>query len=66
MASLSFLVLYVLLNRPEVILFSRIGFVAWYPAIGDTSVRALPSCSIVTRRKFLQAKARAVVTMTPA
>jgi diguanylate cyclase (GGDEF)-like protein/PAS domain S-box-containing protein len=25
---------YVLLNRPEVILFSRVGFVAWYPAIG--------------------------------
>ena len=23
-----------LLNRPEVIFFSRIGFVAWYPAIG--------------------------------
>src|SRR5216683_2835381 len=32
--SLSFLLLYVLLNRPEVIFFSRIGFVAWYPAIG--------------------------------
>jgi len=29
-----FLVFYVLLNRPEVIFFSRIGFVAWYPAIG--------------------------------
>src|SRR4029077_8523252 len=32
--SLSFLLLYLLLNRPEVIFFSRIGFVAWYPAIG--------------------------------
>ncbi len=32
--SLAFLLLYVLLNRPEVIFFSRIGFVAWYPAIG--------------------------------
>ena len=32
--SLSFLVLYLLLNRPEVIFFSRMGFVAWYPAIG--------------------------------
>ena len=32
--SLSFLVLYLLLNRPEVILFSRIGFVSWYPAAG--------------------------------
>src|SRR5258708_17670177 len=32
--SLSFLLLYVWLNRPEVIFFSRIGFVAWYPAIG--------------------------------
>jgi diguanylate cyclase (GGDEF)-like protein/PAS domain S-box-containing protein len=32
--SLSFLLLYLLLNRPEVILFSRIGVVAWYPAIG--------------------------------
>ena len=32
--SLSFLLLYLLLNRPEVMLFSRIGFVAWYPATG--------------------------------
>lgn len=34
LVSLSFVLLYVLLNRPEVILFSRIGFVAWYPAVG--------------------------------
>src|SRR5438309_1267285 len=27
-------VCYLLLNRPEVVFFSRIGFVAWYPAIG--------------------------------
>jgi diguanylate cyclase (GGDEF)-like protein/PAS domain S-box-containing protein len=32
--SLSFVLLYLLLNRPEVVFFSRIGFVAWYPAIG--------------------------------
>jgi integral membrane sensor domain MASE1 len=32
--SLSFVLLYLLLNRPEVVLFSQIGFVAWYPAIG--------------------------------
>src|SRR6266436_6670087 len=32
--SLSFLLLYLLLNRPEVIFFSHIGMVAWYPAIG--------------------------------
>ena len=32
--SISFLLLYLLLNRPEVIFFSRMGFVAWYPAIG--------------------------------
>ena len=32
--SVAFVLLYVLLNRPEVIFFSRIGFVAWYPAIG--------------------------------
>jgi len=32
--SFLFLLLYLLLNRPEVILLSRIGFVAWYPAIG--------------------------------
>jgi len=32
--SFSFVLLYLLLNRPEVILFSHIGFVAWYPAIG--------------------------------
>jgi hypothetical protein len=34
LVSLSFVLLYLLLNRPEVIFFSRIGFVAWYPAIG--------------------------------
>src|SRR6202051_1328194 len=32
--SLLFCLLSLLLNRPEVIFFSRIGFVAWYPAIG--------------------------------
>lgn len=32
--SVAFVLFYLLLNRPEVILFSRIGFVAWYPAIG--------------------------------
>lgn len=32
--SLSFVLLYLLLNRPEVVVFSRIGFVAWYPAVG--------------------------------
>ena len=32
--SISFVLLYVLLSRPEVILFGRIGFVAWYPAVG--------------------------------
>ncbi len=34
--SLAFVLLYVALNRPEVIFFSRIGVVAWYPAIGLT------------------------------
>ncbi|MGA9509725.1 MAG: diguanylate cyclase [Candidatus Sulfotelmatobacter sp.] len=34
LVSLSFVLLYLLLNRPEIVLFSRIGFVAWYPAIG--------------------------------
>src|SRR6266566_2941544 len=34
LVSLSFVLLYLLLNRPEVIFLSRIGFVAWYPAIG--------------------------------
>ena len=34
LVSLVFVLLYLLLNRPEVIFFSRIGFVAWYPAIG--------------------------------
>lgn len=34
LVSLSFILLYVLLSRPEIIFFSRIGFVAWYPAIG--------------------------------
>jgi diguanylate cyclase (GGDEF)-like protein/PAS domain S-box-containing protein len=32
--SLSFVLIYLLLNRPEVIFLSRIGVVAWYPAIG--------------------------------
>jgi len=32
--SLFFVLLYLLLNRPEVIFISRIGFVAWYPAVG--------------------------------
>jgi len=32
--SLSFVLLSLLLNLPEVISFSRIGLVAWYPAIG--------------------------------
>jgi hypothetical protein len=31
---ISFVLLYLLLNRPEVIFISRIGFVAWYPATG--------------------------------
>ena len=32
--SLFFVVLYLLLNKPEIVVFSRIGLVAWYPAIG--------------------------------
>jgi diguanylate cyclase (GGDEF)-like protein/PAS domain S-box-containing protein len=32
--SLSFVLLYLLLDRPEVIFISRLGFVTWYPAIG--------------------------------
>jgi diguanylate cyclase (GGDEF)-like protein/PAS domain S-box-containing protein len=32
--SISFVLLYLALNRPEVIFISRIGVVAWYPAIG--------------------------------
>ena len=32
--SLLFVLIYLLLNRPEVIFISRIGFTAWYPAIG--------------------------------
>jgi len=34
LVSLLFVLLYLLLNRPEIVLFSRIGLVAWYPAIG--------------------------------
>src|SRR5580692_340815 len=34
LVSISFVLLYLLLNRPEVIFISRIGFVAWYPATG--------------------------------
>ena len=34
LVALSFVFLYVLLNRPEVILLSRLGFITWYPAIG--------------------------------
>jgi diguanylate cyclase (GGDEF)-like protein/PAS domain S-box-containing protein len=32
--SLSFILLYLLLNQPEVLFFTRVGVVAWYPAIG--------------------------------
>jgi diguanylate cyclase (GGDEF)-like protein/PAS domain S-box-containing protein len=32
--SLSFVLLYLILNRPEVILISQLGFTAWYPATG--------------------------------
>jgi len=34
LVSFSFLLLYMLLNRPEVILLSRLGFIIWYPAMG--------------------------------
>jgi diguanylate cyclase (GGDEF)-like protein/PAS domain S-box-containing protein len=34
LVSLLFVLLYLLLNLPEVVFFSRIGVVAWYPAIG--------------------------------
>src|ERR1700741_596284 len=34
LVSLAFVLLFILLNRPEVIMFSRVGFVAWYPAAG--------------------------------
>lgn len=34
LVSAFFVLLYLLLNRPEVVFFSRIGFVAWYPVIG--------------------------------
>src|ERR1700678_1238640 len=34
LVSVSFVLLYLLLDRPEVIFISRIGFVTWYPAIG--------------------------------
>src|SRR5580698_2204401 len=34
LVSIVFVLLYLLLNRPEVVFFSRIGFVAWYPAVG--------------------------------
>jgi len=34
LVSLSFVLLYLVLNRPEVIIFSRTGFVTWYPAVG--------------------------------
>jgi diguanylate cyclase (GGDEF)-like protein/PAS domain S-box-containing protein len=34
LVSLLFVVLYLLLNRPEIVVYSHIGLVAWYPAIG--------------------------------
>jgi diguanylate cyclase (GGDEF)-like protein/PAS domain S-box-containing protein len=34
LVSFSFVLLYLFLNRPEVILLSRLGFITWYPAIG--------------------------------
>lgn len=36
LVSLSFVMLYLLLSQPDIIFFSRAGFVAWYPAIGLT------------------------------
>ena len=32
--SLAFILLYLALNRPEVIFISQLGFTAWYPATG--------------------------------
>ncbi len=34
--SISFVVVYVVLNRPEIILLSKLGFTTWYPATGLT------------------------------
>src|SRR5258708_6235407 len=34
LVSLSFVLLYLVLSRPEIVFFSHIGLVAWYPAIG--------------------------------
>src|SRR6266404_3712720 len=34
LVSILFVLLYLALNRPEIVFFSRVGFVAWYPAIG--------------------------------
>ena len=34
LVSLAFAVTYLLFNLPDVVFFSRIGFVAWYPAVG--------------------------------
>jgi diguanylate cyclase (GGDEF)-like protein/PAS domain S-box-containing protein len=34
LVSVAYVLLYLLLNQPAVIFFSRVGFVAWYPAIG--------------------------------
>lgn len=34
LVSVLFVALYLLLNQPEIVVFSRIGLVAWYPAIG--------------------------------
>ena len=32
--SVSFVVVYLVLNRPEIILLSKLGFTTWYPATG--------------------------------
>src|SRR6202140_3735156 len=32
--AVALLLLYLLLNRPEIILISNLGFTAWYPAVG--------------------------------
>jgi hypothetical protein len=39
--SILLVLLFLLLNRPEVVFFSRVGFVAWYPAIGVLMALAL-------------------------
>ncbi len=65
LGALSFVLPYLLLNRPEVIFTSRIGFVAWYPTIGLVMALLLASAIVFTLICFADASAGRVMYAQP-